>query len=219
MEIITKRFIQSTTNVHDSILLEDTIVIRVEFDPPILSSISVDAVERFPGRDKFRTDVLDILENEFGFEVEDDTYNGKIQKGWVSNDPTSDSIYFNVFYDLRKNNKFPEKLKPILDKYNVPGLVYCFILFRFSDYPNYSQFTDEHDEFVRDNRAKHIGDRSDVVYHDDPSIEVPENELQYDYQDALDDLRDRIKGHIDGWVTTAASRVERIYNKKRKSGR
>ena len=79
-----KRYIRSnkyTTNSNKHILFDDTISITIDVDISFpISAATSSNFHRFPGLDQFKQDVLDILQDEYNFDVIEDVYDGVLQK-------------------------------------------------------------------------------------------------------------------------------------------
>lgn len=206
-----KRYIKPDNHInYEDVIIEDSIIIDIEL--PISQLIAAsDTVDntRFPGSDEFRKRVLDILQNEYHFDVEYDDYakdshgNPIHQQGWVSNRDDSDSIYFNVFYDLSNAPYAFKRLSATPPESIDPGLVYCFILFRFSDHPSNNLGDVDYRTFVRNNKNKHMSGRTDVVNTYEEHVKLDENLLQLHYEAALDQLRNAVDTRIMQWVRDA----------------
>ena len=142
------RIIKSSKVTASSVEFND--VLTLDVDLPDIQPIQVAASGssvKFPGRDQFLEDALHILEDEYHFDVIGDVYEenkelkvnklsktNPARKGHISNRPSSDSIYFDTYYDLN-NAEEPLKRMGISDR-SIPQnvTVQCYIHFRFSDH-------------------------------------------------------------------------------------
>ena len=201
------KFITSSKYVQgkdDELLFDD--VIRVDIEVKIPSNLGVSdendtlQIVKFPGIEQFKKDVLDILENEYHFDVIEDTYEGVKSKGHISNRADSISLYFDTYFDLcyagdaiRRVGVYYEEEKS--------GKVYCFIHLRFSDH-DLADFGDAlHRKFISDNAAKYTSNRSDVTHiMKEEQIILSEREVNYYYNQAIDDLRTQLDLKILYWV-------------------
>lgn len=206
------RFIQASKYLDpndESIVFDDKIVIDVEIDLPLeIFSATTDLI-KFPGLEKFKQDVLNILENEYGFDVIEDIYDGRKQKGHLSNRKDSVSLYFDTFYDLSKTAELLkrgriENIEP-LSGYKI----FCFIHFRFSDHDLHDQGDVLHRQWLKQNTAKYAANRQDLAHvEDEEIIQVNENTLYRAYEQALDDLRFEIDIRIVGWLRKARRYID-----------
>lgn len=174
-----KRLIRSTIEFEDSILID----VEIPMPEGIYSS-TVDKTTLFPGREQFQQDVLDILENEYHFEVVDSS---------VSNRPSSPSIYFDTYYTLEDGS----------------ARIHCFIHFRFSDHVLNDVGDTDHIEFLRDNARKYTENRQVDFVIKEEDVTISSKELYRAYDIALDDLRDTLESRIQAWTRMARRRANR----------
>lgn len=201
-----KRYIKNSFELGADVIHRASIIIDIDVPYTIAAATKWTDYTRFPGAEQFRLDVLDMLVNEFKFDVMGDNYNGVTQKGWMSKHQDSDSIYFNTFYDLRNTEELFQNKNYGIDPANVSGKVFCYILFRFSDHDVDSRFDLGHRNFYEANKQNHADSRNDVLLHRDENIIIDEAALQQHYKDALDDLRYELENRIAGWVRYAKRR-------------
>lgn len=203
---IHRRYIQLSKYIDQSeeeILFDDHIFIdiEVELDQGIMSSTYVD---RFPGKENFRKDVIDILENRYGFEVIKDVYDGKLQKGHFSDRSDSISLYLDTYFDLSKAGPALQRLK--VQNIDIPesGKIYCFIHLRISDHWHNNEGDTSHRDYINRNANKYTSNRSDITHViKEEDIEVFEESLYQSYTEALEDLQDTLDVRILGWVRKA----------------
>ena len=189
---------------NSSPLLEDSIIIDIEVDVADLieAAANFNTRYKFPGVEKFKEDVIDILENEFRFSIVPDSNRNKLVKGHISNRKNSMSLYFNTIYNLAD-------AQPIIDSQGIPNLkaptsapyIACFVHFRFSDH--------------RLNPATHLknlnylkrNDDNVVNQHSEIQMTVPEENIVVDrnllrnyYNKALKSLKIQLSTRVVGWV-------------------
>lgn len=188
--------------ITSQVLFDDKIEITVDVFPDysIASSTSIE-FSRFPGTEKFRLDVLDLLENKYHFEVIESLHEGKRQKGYVSNRDDSCSVYFDTYFNIanakdalvrlgKKDIKLPENAK-----------VYCFIHIRFSDHDLANLGDIDTKKWLKENATKYISDRNDIkLVVEDENLYVSEREMQLYYNRALEELQEELDWRISRWV-------------------
>lgn len=180
-----------------NILFDDTIFVEVDID--LNSILSADIWSKFPGVDQFKKDVLDILENEYGFEVIEDVYDGIKQKGYISNREDSVSIYFDTYFDLSKSG-------PALKRSGVStiapqeGTIFCFVHIRFSDHDLADEGDVEHRKFINRNAQKYVSNRPEVTHvMKEEQVEVDPLHLNRYYDRALASLKVDLDSRILAW--------------------
>lgn len=211
-----KRFIRSSKYVDensDEVLFDDTIVLEIDINWPGSAVTSSQDLydQRFPGVEKFRQDVLRMLEDEYHFEVIEDVYDGKRQKGHISNREDSISIYFDTYFDLSNAGQVLQRLG--INHTDIPesGKVFCFIHLRFSDHELNDEGDVLHNRFVNNNAKKYAVQRGNIVFYvPEESIAISEKSLHRAYSNALEDLKDELDFRIAAWVR----RLHRINGRK-----
>ena len=211
-----KRFIRSSKYLDensDEVLFDDTIVLEIDINWPGSAVTSSQDLydQRFPGVEKFRQDVLQMLEDEYHFEVIEDVYDGKRQKGHISNREDSISIYFDTYFDLSNAGQVLQRLG--INDTDIPesGKVFCFIHLRFSDHELNDEGDVLHSRFVNDNAKKYAVQRGNIVFYvPEESIAISEKSLYRAYSNALEDLKDELDFRIAAWVR----RLHRISRRK-----
>lgn len=206
-----KHYIRSSKyldETREDYLFDDTILIDINITIPrrIASSSSEggNIVVDFPGVDQFRLDVLEILENEYNFQVIEDMHDGKVQKGYTSNRDNSISVYFDTYFDLSNAKDSINRLG--INNIEVPdsGKVFCFIHFRFSDHSIPNAGYVDHRDFINKNTEKYTRNRPDITHViEEEVIEISERDARYYYSKALKDLRDLLDFRISYWVKKA----------------
>ena len=203
-----KRYIRSSKYITSDILFDSTITVDVEVKLPIskaVTSASDTTFELFPGIEKFREDVANILENEYKFEViREADYN--MQRGYVTNRPEelSASVYFNCYYDLSNAQIALNNSGIKLQKAPDPDKIFCFIHIRFSEHELNDTGDLAHKNFIKENAEKYISNNPQVTHSiPDESIVVSEKMLYRYYREALDDLKDKIDATVIYWVKAA----------------
>lgn len=187
----------------DSILFDDVISVDLEIDLPelIVAANQSKSIIIFPGVDKFREDVVRMLENEYKFEVIEDVHNGKRQKGYSSNRRGSISLYFDTYFDLSNVDYGLQRLGVSNYTKPDPKKVYCFIHLRFSDHDLNDEGDLAHRRFVADNVKKYTANRPDITHiMKEEVLTVSEEAIQRYYDEALDDLRSQIETRMLYWV-------------------
>lgn len=200
-----RKYIQSSKYLDehsDEILFDDRITIDIEVDIPyVIDSSTHEQIIRFPGVEQFRQDVLDILENEYHFEVIEDMYNGKKQKGYFSNRDDSISVYFDTYLDLCNVEPVLKRIGSVNCPVPGSGKIYCFIHFRFSDHILNDEGDQLHRRFIADNADKYTSDRPDVTHvMKEECITLNERDVTLYYNEALEDLRDQIDIRMTYWA-------------------
>ncbi len=200
-----KRFISASKYIdsesHD-VIFDDRIVIDIEIDAPrsIITS-SNQIIVKFPGVDQFKQDALDILENEYKFIVIEDIYDGKLQKGYISNKDDSISVYFDTYFDFSNAQHVLRRMN--VRSVNVPekGQVYCFIHMRFSDHVLNDDGDSLHRKFIAENADKYTRNNPNITHViKEDNIYLREEEVQLYYDEALEDLRDQLDSRILYWI-------------------
>lgn len=207
-----KRYIRSnkyTNNSNKHILFDDTISITIDVDISFpISAATGSNFHRFPGLDQFKQDVLDILQDEYNFDVIEDVYDGILQKGYITNREDGTSVYFNTYYDLANAGDSLKRLG-VSTPYNLqPGLVFCFIHLRFSDHPLNDAGDKLHRAFIAKTTEKYMNQRPDIPEDHkftDEEILVDERTMQLYYNEAIDRLKNSLDSRIIGWVSWARS--------------
>ena len=202
---IMKRHLRSSSYLtdEDDVLFDDAIVIDVDITWPGSAVTSSEKIysQRFPGIEKFKEDVLYILENDYHFEVVEDVYNGKRQKGYITNREDSISIYFDTYFDLANAGDAIQRLG--ITNLDVPnsGKVFCFIYLRFSDHELNDSGDVAHNAFTSNNAKKYIVLRDNVGYFvPEENIVLEEKSLYRAYTNTLEDLKDELDFRIASWV-------------------
>ena len=198
-----KRYIRTSKYLTEDsdVLFDDSILVDIDID--LTSIMSSNNFSMFPGVKQFKQDVLNILENEYEFEVIEDTYDGVKQKGYISNKDNSESIYFDTYYDL---SNAADALHRLGVSTSAPeyGKVFCFIHIRFSAHNLNDAGYMDHMKFVDQNSEKYTRNRSDVTHViKDESIEVSELKLYRYYDEALEELKIDLDSRILAWVRKA----------------
>lgn len=211
-----KRYIRTSKYLDensDEILFDDTILLEIDVEWPgsaVLSSDSADS-QKFPGVEKFKEDVLHLLEDEYHFEVIEDVYDGKRQKGYISNREDSISIYFDTYFDLSEARPALERLGISYTDIAESGKVFCFIHLRFSDHELNDEGDVAHRQFINDNAKKYAVRRGNLVFYvPEESIAINERSLHQAYSNALEDLKDELDFRIAAWVR----RLHKINSRK-----
>lgn len=197
-----KRYIRESKylSINSNALFDDTIVIDIDINSLVRDIASATAIDKFPGIEQFKQDVLNILENEYKFEVVEDTYNGKRQKGYITNREDSVSVYFDTFYDLSNADASLKRLG-VSQKAPDSAQIFCFIHIRFSDHTLNDEGDSAHQKFLRENAAKYTENRKDVTHViKEESIEIDKRSLQMYYNQALEDLRDALDVRTLYWI-------------------
>lgn len=198
--VVMKLYIRSSEEIDEpGVLFDDYILIDVD-DADIKSICASESLVRFPGADKFREDVAKILANEYGFAIIKEA-DGKL--GYVSNRNGSESIYFNVYYDLSNSD-------PVLKRVGVSikapksGKVHCFIHFRFSGHSLENVGDIDHNSFLNDNLVKHTQGHPEINFtvKEEPVV-VPERTLLLQYDKVKEFVEDELDVRIFGWVRRA----------------
>lgn len=203
-------------NQIDDVVLRDKLVLDfdISIPQPVDGSVVFGSFNRFPGVEVFRQDVLNILENEFGFEVAEKLEKGKKQKGYVSNRQDSWSVYFDTYLDF---SKAASKLdKALLTNLKIPeeGVIYCFIHLRFSDHELNNDGDALHRQFKRENRNKHIEQNPKVTnYVDEEEFIIEPEKLNREYDEALNILRAALESKIIYWIKVTPKYIARKENK------
>ncbi len=208
---ITKysRFITSsisTKYLTNDILFDDAIKVKVEIDFSEIEDhiTSSKQFNKFPGKEQFRKDVINLLEEKYLFDVIEDIYDGKLQKGHFSNRDDSLSLYVDTYLDLNKLQELSSDSKAK----GLEGKMYCFIHIRFSDHTLADAGDILHNNFIDENARKYADDRVTHVMKDE-EIEVDEYDINYYYNDALDDLDANIESRISYWIKKADRYLKR----------
>lgn len=209
-----KRFIRTSKYLdeHDyTLLFDDSVFINIELDSADFTGGVIDAssdlgIYRFPGIDQFKADVLSILEREYEFEVIEDFYDGKLQKGHISNRDDSISVYFDTYFDLAKASNPISRLG--ITNLRVPEeskcKIACFIHIRFSDHKLNDLGDLEHRRFVKQNAEKYTQNRGDVsMVIEEENITIRPDKMQLRYNEAIEDLRTDLDFRIASWVKKA----------------
>ena len=203
-----KRFIRNSKYLDettDEILFDDSILVDIEIDIPldIEAASRHEQIVRFPGLDQFKQDVINVLENEYHFEVIEDVYDGVRQKGYTSDREGSLSLYFDTYFDLANCAGPAERMKsslPVPEK----GKIYCFIHLRFSDHVLIDSGDVGHRKFVADNAKKYTANRPDVTHVvEEDFVDLSEEDLAYYYDEAIADLREQLDVRILYWMRKA----------------
>lgn len=200
-----RRYVSSSKYIEQSdepILFDDVLIIDIDVD---LSQIEASSnLSKFPGLEQFRKDVINILENEYGFEVIEDNYNGKRQKGHFSNRPGSISLYLDTYYDLANAPKAISKLRLSETETLPAGKVYCYIHFRISDHELYDQGDPAHIKYLNDNANKYATRKPNVnLVEKEETFVAPESNFYQNYEDTLEDFRIDLDARILAWVRKA----------------
>ena len=202
-----KRFIRSNKYLDDDsdILFDDTIVVDIDIELPyyLISAATNQLKSKYPGLEQFKEDVLNILENEYHFEVIEDVYDGTLQKGHVTNRKNGTSIYFDTYFDLSNAQPSLDRIKSSL-KAPDSGLIYCFIHIRFSDHPDRAGGDAAHRKFVKKNAARYKDKNPDVTFAlEDEAFEIPKELLANYYEEAIDDLKSQLDARMVHWIHKA----------------
>lgn len=199
-----RRYINSSKYLDENrsnFLFDDYISIEIEINAEkLIAATTLVDFKKFPGREQFRKDVINILEKEYGFTVIEDIYNGILQKGYFSNRSDSLSLYMDTYFDLSNSEKVLSRLG-IDGDHLTEGKVFCFIHFRFSDHAVYNVGDVSHNQFLRNNAERFIRNNPSVTHViKEESIQINEGLLQQYYDDALDDLRYLLDSRIGLWA-------------------
>ena len=203
-----KKYIQTSKYLDedsDEIMFDDTIRIDIEVDllHAIQKVTASSASVKFPGKEQFRQDVINILENDYHFIVIEDVYDGVKQKGHFSDRPDSISLYFDTYFDLINAKDVFERMH-LTRKDALNERIFCFINFRFSDHALHDMSDVLHRTYLKENVAKYAKNNRDVTHTvQEESIELDEKDMQYYYDDALEDLRSQLDSRIIYWVRKA----------------
>lgn len=199
-----KRLIRNNNDLNNC-TLQDKITIDVnvpfteEFYQVSANTILASFVN-YPGDEQFKRDVVDILENDFGFEVIEDNYNGKLQKGYKSNRADSLSFYFDTYFD------FDKAIESEVVDIDVPKgtKIYCFIHIRFSDHTLPDAGDVSHRRFLRDNVNKYASKKQGITHYvDEGEVEIEEHFIYRYYDKAIDLLKTAIKSKLPYWAKVA----------------
>lgn len=200
-----KRYIRESKYLSDtsSALFDDSIVIDIDVTFPMSNVASSTSINKFPGIIQFKEDVLHILEDEYKFEVIEDTYDGKLQKGYITNREDSVSVYFDTFYDLSNADASLRRLG-VSQSVPEPTQIFCFIHIRFSDHTLNDEGDQLHQKFLKENVDKYTKDRQDVTHVvKEENIEIDKKSLYMYYDQALEDLRDALDVRTLYWIKKA----------------
>ena len=199
-----KRYIYESNSVSKEVLFKDKIVIDLEVTLNELINIACSSSGefiKFPGVEKFKQDALDILINEYKFDVIEDEYEGVKQRGHSSNRKDSISLYFDTYYDLSNADYAIKNLGISNLKAPESGLVYCYIHIRISDHLLPDMGQELHRKFLKDNMQKYGLNNPNVTHGmKEEEFELDERELNYYYNEALDSLRAELDLRITYWV-------------------
>lgn len=196
-----KRWIRSSTETN--ILFEDKITLNLDLVVDEKGHLEItSATQNFPGVEQFRKDIVEMLENEYKFEVIEDEYDGKKQKGYSSNRKDSISLYFDTYFDFANAHEVVKKAIPgLADQVPEKGVIRCFIHLRISDHTLNDAGDVSHNEFLRENAKKYAFADPNVTHIiREEEFEVKEQELYLTYDEALDDLRADIEGRFLTWI-------------------
>ena len=165
-----------------NLLVED--FSRVNTDVQIPAYIGLCSVSReqiFPGVDVFKAEALSVLENEFHFQVVEDLYAGRKQKGYIEDRDYSVHVEFDAYYDLRNSEEVIRSWG--VENLSIPETrtVYCHFCISFFD---------------------------DVLYkhgagNDSKDAGTEMQELNMHYDEAIDDFRLELEFKILSWVRKA----------------
>lgn len=195
-----KRYIRgSKYTQQEDVVLDDKIIIDIEFDVPFDVNSSDQVPTKFPGVDQFKKDVIALLENEFHFEVIEDIYDGVRQKGHITNRTDSISLYFDTYFDLSNADSVLSELGIHNDVAIDKGKVYCFVHLRFSDHELNDEGDSSHRKFLTEN-ANRYNKREVTHVIKEESIDVPERVMYQQYNQALADLEYELKVRISMWI-------------------
>lgn len=208
-----KRYIRQskyTEEIEDDIILDDEIVIDIDVNLPYSVTANTHNSSKFPGVEQFKKDLLDLLENEYQFEVIEDVYDGVKQKGHISNRKDSVSVYFDTYFDLAN-------AKPVLERVGIrptnvsenSELVYCFIHIRFSDHSLPDEGDSAHRRYLLRNTAKYSSNPKVTHTINEESFTVSEEDLYLYYDEAIEKLKGQLDYRIGYWVNYA-----HLYKKK-----
>ena len=199
-----KRYLYQSNNVSKEVLFKDKLVIDLEVTLGELINIACSSSGefiKFPGVEKFKQDALNILMNEYKFDVIEDEYEGVKQRGHSSNRKDSISLYFDTYYDLSNADYAIKRLGISSLKAPESGTVYCYIHIRISDHLLPDMGQELHRKFLKDNMQKYGLNNPDVTHGMyEEEFELKEKELYYYYNEALDYLRESLDHRIALWV-------------------
>lgn len=205
-----RRYVTGSKHVDEDrqeFLLDDKLVLTIPVHIPesVLSSTSTsNQIIVFPGVSQFKSDVCDILETDYKFEVIEDVYEGKLQKGYVSNRPDSISVYFDTYFDLVNAEPAIKRLGIT----NLPapesGKIFCYIRLRFSDHTLFDAGDVLHRQFIADNASKYVSQREGITHAiPEEEIVLPESVVYRYYNKAIEHLRSDLDFRIASWVKKA----------------
>lgn len=158
--------------VEPTVVAEYEVEINIEILSNASIAASVSAADKFPGIDKFLSDVKQMLENDFNCDVKEYHKSKNSNKGSIS-------IYFVFDYLLSAT----ESIK-------------CTVLLRISDHRDDSTYTAEHRRYVRQLEQKYNDPTSERI--EDEVIIVDDN-IYMNYSSSLDNIRDSFTELIQGW--------------------
>lgn len=206
-----KRYIRTNKYLTEDCraVFDDTIKIDIDVDLRWLIAAATNSFKRFPGISQFKEDVLNILEAEYNFEVIEDIYDGTKQKGYITNRQDSCSVYFDTFYDI-SNAYEPMKRLGIQDpKITGKGQIFCFIHIRFSDHMLNDDADINHNTFLKQNSEKYTHQKSNIaLVINQEDVILNERNMQYFYDEALDELRDALDTRISYWARAIGKKIE-----------
>ena len=196
----------SNSYLADDILFDDVIRVDIEFDFDCIRNYiqSSHQFDKFPGKEQFRQDVINLLEEKYFFDVIEDNYDGKLQKGHFSNREDSISLYIDAYLDLNHLQRL--SLDPKAK--GLEGRMYCFIHIRFSDhyFPDAGDVL--HREFINENAKRYDNDKVTHIMKDE-EFDLDQYNLNYQYNEALDDLDANIESRITYWIKKADRYLKR----------
>ena len=204
-----KRYLRANKyTLNSDIIFSDSIQIHVDIDTD-KQIYALNSIQRFPGKDQFRQDAIDILES-FGFDIITDVYDGKMQKGHFSNREDSISLYFDTYYDLH-NAKDHISIADV-SKLEIPekSKVYCFVHIRISDHILNDEGDIEHREYIDKINSKYVDANPEVNHTIEDEIELNEYNVHLAYDQALDDLEYLLQYKLVSWLHMGDSRVKRV---------
>ena len=202
----------------DKLILTVTMPVGTILDDSIVASRHhslTDPFDWFPGHKKFLNDVADILENEYGFLIVEDTKGNK--RGEISINQERVSVYFNVIYDISKSSVIADKLKESDPLDSVSGYIGCGIELRLSDHNltagssgNFDRYAKQQTDFIKKKNANKV----DYTFDTQQQVELDDQLIQQFYNKGLQDIRDRLDRLILKW----AKKIKELRDKGKFSG-
>ena len=193
------------------ILFEDKILIDIDISD-IYDVIEPAEHIKFPGNDAFRSGISKILKDEYKFDITPES-EGELE--YVTNRDLSESVYFNTYYELYNAGLPLERLGINSLKPPAAGKVHCFIHFRISGHILENVGDIAHIQFLDRNVEEHVKNRPDINFiQREEEIILPEYDLYFNYEKAVDELRSDLDVRIFGWVNKAKKQYPELFDLK-----